>query len=187
MRRPVSWAMLLAGETLIPAWRNGGRVLWLTWCASFCFLTRTSEMFAETRLRIHETYCLRRADVAFFRDRVQLEVAQWSRADRVEVRFRGSKGDQLRKGAVISRVRAGSPMSVGAGGGAVDLMLGLMSCYLFLPSSAPLVEYGSGGGRWSMWTKQQATVALREVVELAGVRADEYALHSLRIGGWGLG
>ena len=34
-----------------------------------------------------------------------------------------------------------------------------------------------------MWTKQQATVALREVVALAGVRADEYALHSLRIGG----
>ena len=34
-----------------------------------------------------------------------------------------------------------------------------------------------------MWTKQQATVAPREVVALAGVRADEYALHSLRIGG----
>ena len=27
VRRPVSWAMLLTGETLIPAWRNGGRVL----------------------------------------------------------------------------------------------------------------------------------------------------------------
>ena len=34
-----------------------------------------------------------------------------------------------------------------------------------------------------MWTKQQATVALREAVALAGMRADEYALHSLRIGG----
>ena len=131
MRRPVSWAMLLAGETLIPAWRNEGRVLWLALCASFCFLTRASAMFAETRSRIHEKYCLRRADVAFFRGRVQLGVAQWSRADRVEVRFRGFKGDQLRKGAVISRVRAGSPRPVGAGGGAVDLMLELMSCYLF--------------------------------------------------------
>ena len=102
--RPVSWAMLLAGETLIPAWRNGGRVLWLALCASFRFLTRASEMFAETRSRIHETYCLRRADVAFFRGRVQLGVAQWSRADRVEVRFLGSKGDQLRKRAVASRI-----------------------------------------------------------------------------------
>ena len=96
--------------------------------------------------------------------------------------IRGSKGDQLRKGAVISHVRVGSPKHMGAGGGAVDLMLGLMSWYLFLSSSAPLVAYGSGGGRWSMRTKQQATVTLREVVALAGVRADEYALHSLRIG-----
>ena len=121
--------------------------------------------------------------MAFFRGRVQLGVAQWSRANRVEVRFRGSKGDQLRKGADILRVRAGLPRSVGASGGAVDLMLELMSCYLFLPSSASLVAYGSGSGRWSMWTKQQATVARREVVALAGVRADEYALHSFNIGG----
>ena len=72
----MSWAMLLAGETLIPAWGNGGRVLWLALCASFCFLIRASEMFAATRSRIHETYCLRRADVAFFRGRAQLGVAQ---------------------------------------------------------------------------------------------------------------
>ena len=95
--------MLLAGEKLIPTWRAGGRVLWPALCASFCLLTRASEMFAETRLRVHETYCLRRADVAFFRGNVQLTVAQWSTADRVEVRFRGSKGDQLRKGR-LSRV-----------------------------------------------------------------------------------
>ena len=34
-----------------------------------------------------------------------------------------------------------------------------------------------------MWTKQQVTVALRQMVALAGVRADEYALHCLKIGG----
>ena len=101
VRRPVSWAALLAGETLIPACRNGGLVLWLALCASFCFLTRASEILAETRSRIHEMYCLRRADVAFFRARVQLGVAQWSRADRVEVPFRGSKGDQLPKGRLF--------------------------------------------------------------------------------------
>ena len=33
VRRPVSWATWLAGETLIPACRNGGRVLWLALCA----------------------------------------------------------------------------------------------------------------------------------------------------------
>ena len=107
----------------------------------------------------------------------------WSTADRVEVRFRGPKGEQLRKGVVVSRGWAGSPRPVEAGGGAADLMLELMSCFLFLPSSVPLVAYSSGGGRWSMWTKQQTTVALREVVALAGVRADKYTLHSLSIGG----
>ena len=34
-----------------------------------------------------------------------------------------------------------------------------------------------------MWPPQQATTALREVVALAGVRTEKYALHSLRIGG----
>ena len=34
-----------------------------------------------------------------------------------------------------------------------------------------------------MWTKQQTTVALREVVALAGMRVDVYALYSLRMGG----
>ena len=57
----------------------------------------------------HETYCLRRAYVAFFRGYSQLTAAQWLAADRVEVRFRGSKGDQLRKGAVVTRVRVGPP------------------------------------------------------------------------------
>ena len=150
---------------------------------SFWFLTSASEKFPETWWRIHETYCLRRAHAALFRCRVQVGLAQWSRSDVVEVQFRGSKGEQMRKGAVISRVWAGSPRPVGAGGGAVDLMLEFMSCYLSPPLSAPLVACGSGGGRWSMWTKQQATVAWREVVALAGVRVDEYALHSLRIGG----
>ena len=55
VRRPVSWAMLLAGETLIPVWRNWGRVLRLALCVASSFLTRASKMFAETRSRIHET------------------------------------------------------------------------------------------------------------------------------------
>ena len=36
---------------------------------------------------------------------------------------------------------------MGAGGGAVDLMMELMSCYLFLPSSTPLVAFGTGNGK----------------------------------------
>ena len=155
VRRPVSWAMLLVGETLIPAGLNGGRILWLALYASFCFLTRASEMFAEARLRVRETYCLRPADVALFRGQSQLGAAQWTTADRVVVRIRGSKGDQLRTGAMVSRVLMGPPRRVGDGGGVVDLMIELLSCYLFLPPSAPLVAFGIGHGRWSMWTQQQ--------------------------------
>ena len=73
-------------------------------------------------------------------------------ADRVEVRFRGPKGDHLRKGAILTRARKGPPKPVGAGGGAVDLMVELLLCYLFLPPSSLLVAFGCGSGRWFMWT-----------------------------------
>lgn len=79
--------------------------------------------------------------------------------------------------------RKGPPRSVGAEGGTVDLLVELLSCYLFLPPSAPLVAFGCGNSRWSIWTQAQATKALRQVVSVAGVKAEEYALHSLRIGG----
>ncbi|CAB1118999.1 unnamed protein product [Ectocarpus sp. CCAP 1310/34] len=62
-------------------------------------------------------------------------------------------------------------------------MVELLSLYTFLPSHAPLVAFGVGQGQWAMWTKCQATVALRQVVALAGLQPEEYALHSLRIGG----
>ena len=81
------------------------------------------------------------------------------------------------------RVRVGPPRRVGAGGGTVDLMIELLSCYLFLPLCAPLVAFGIGHGRWSLWAQQQATAALRSVVALAGGRAEDCALHFLRIGG----
>ena len=62
-------------------------------------------------------------------------------------------------------------------------MIELMSCYLFLPSPAPLIAFGIGNGRWAMRTKQQATAALLAVFALTGVRAEDCTLHSLRIGG----
>ena len=87
------------------------------------------------------------------------------------------------KRAVVTGMRKGSSMPVWEVSGAVDLMIELMFYYLFLPSSAPLVAFGVDNGRWSMWTQHQAMAALRKVVALAGVRAEEYALHSLRIEG----
>ena len=116
VRKPISWWMFLAGEALITSWRSGSQIMLLTLCASFCYLTHASEMFAETRSRTSESYCLRRADVALFRGEAQLAEALWSTAHRVVVCFRISKGDQLRISAVLSRVREGTPRPVGAGG-----------------------------------------------------------------------
>ena len=72
---------------------------------------------------------------------------------------------------------------MGDDGGAIDLMIELMYCFPFPPLSAPLAAFCVGNGRWSIQTQQQATIALRKVVALAGGRGKEYALHSLRIGG----
>jgi len=104
-------------------------------------------------------------------------------ADRCEVRFRSAKGDQLRKGRVLTRVRTSPPAPVELGGGAVDVLVELLSVNQFLPPHAPLVAFGVGDDRWSLWSKHQATEALRRIVALVGLQPDEYALHSLRIGG----
>ena len=54
VRRPISSVRLLAGEAIFPSWHFGCRSLWYSLCASFCFLTHASEMFAETSSRIHQ-------------------------------------------------------------------------------------------------------------------------------------
>ena len=107
----------------------------------------------------------------------------WGQADRVEVRFRSSKGDQLRDGTVMTRACADPPLPLRDGGGAVELMIKLLSSGMFLPSHAPLAASGTARDNWSVWTQARATGALRREVALAGFAADEYALHSLRIGG----
>ena len=62
-------------------------------------------------------------------------------------------------------------------------MVELLSCYLFLSPSTLLVAFVCGSGRRSMWTQAQATRALQQVVLVVGVQPEEYAPHSLRIGG----
>lgn len=53
----------------------------------------------------------------------------------------------------------------GVGEGAVSIiMVEEMIYYIFLPPLASLVEFGTGGGNWSMWAQAQVTKALREVV-----------------------
>lgn len=85
---------------------------------------------------------MRRADVEFFRGKFQLTAAQQSTADRVEARFRGLNGDQLRKRVFLTHVRGGPAMRVGDGVGAVNVMIELISCCLFLSSSPPPATFG---------------------------------------------
>ena len=115
----------------------------------------------------------------------QLEYIDWRQADRIEVHLRGHKGDQGKRGDVRTRTRdeAHGPRSgYRAGGGAVALMLALLSCHPTLPDSAPLSSYRSGREE-KVLKHDQALRALREIVERSGREPKDFALHSLRIGG----
>ena len=182
VRRPVSLGVLRQGSGLAALWGRGGRVLYLGLCAAFFFLARGGEMFGGSPSDPSD-HILRRGDVAFFRGDEQLPFERAREADRVEVRFRSAKGDQLGLGKVMTRVRTGPPRRVEAGGGAVDVMIELLSLFPSLPSHAPLVSFCSESSAWSVWSKKQATDALRQIVALAGMPPEEFALHSLRIGG----
>ena len=102
-------SVLRGGVTLILQWGVGGRVLFLALGASFFFQARVSEMFALSKNAMHVEHGLRRGDVALFKRAVQMSVGLWHLADRVELRFWSSKGDQLRKGKVLTRVRKHAP------------------------------------------------------------------------------
>ena len=69
-----------------------------------------------------------------------------------------------------------------AGGGAVALMVELMSCRRSLPASAPLSSYKSGKSV-RVLRYGHALRAFRDIVANAGRRPEHFALHSLRIGG----
>ena len=186
IRCPISWATMYSAEHLVSQWGPGGRIFFLGLGMSYFFLTRASEMFAESTNRVHPDHSLRRKDVADFMNERQLQWPFWSLADRVEVRFRASQGDQLRRGARITRtkediLRKGNQAS--SLPGVVDVVVELLSCFRTLPSEAPLMAYFSSSGVPVIWTQSHATKALRQLVAAAGANPIDYALHSLRIGG----
>ena len=147
VRLPVSWGMLLEGEGLIPSWGAGGKEMWLCLCRSYFLIARSDEAFASDSGVVHPAHCLTRGDVAVFAGDVQLAYALWPTADKIEVRVRGHKGDQDQIGIVRVRTRdeiTGLRAGYRADGGAVALMVELMSCHRSLPASAPLSSYNCG-------------------------------------------
>ncbi|CAM9526848.1 unnamed protein product, partial [Sphacelaria rigidula] len=184
--------MLKQGHSLIFSWGEAGTVLWLSLCVSYFFLYRASELFAYSKGKIHKDIGLTRGDIAFKRGETQLHKhAEWQTADSVEVRFKAHQGDQKRRGVVLSRNRAVAQpnkqavdigQSLGAQGGGLEIMTALMLVHPELDANAPLTRYASHS-KWRVWTREQATTALRELVRQHGVNPSEYALHSGRIGG----
>ena len=147
------------------------------------FFTQEGEIFASEKGYWDDGHILRRGDVGFFRGSTQLDWTMWGQADCVEVRFRSSKVDQLRDGTMMTCARADPPLPLRDGSGAVESMIELLSSCMCLPSHAPLAAFGTARDNWPVWTQVRATAALRGVVASARLPADEYALHSLRIGG----
>ena len=92
-------------------------------------LLRASELSAEDYGRVHVIYSLRERDVAFYAGERQVKRGDRPEVNTVEEHFRGSKGDQGRKGVVLVRIKSDGHN----GGEVVNLLLEL---------------YRMDGGRW---------------------------------------
>jgi hypothetical protein len=173
-RRALRWPQIQAARTCgLWAAMPGGMVTWYGLAMSFFLLARASELWAyDTSGEVHPHYCLTRADLTFMRDGRRLAWGQRAAADAVIIRFRGSKGDQLRRGAAIVRY-----------GTCLRLLLELLELQPELPAEAPLTAVASPGGTWRAVTRKTATAALRGMLSACGVEdAQLFALHSGRIG-----
>ena len=113
-----------------------------------------------------------------------MDFRRWRHADRVDVRLGGHKRDQLQEGSTIVRTRSEvnrAYLGLRTGGGAVALVVELVSCHPPLPGTAPLISYRSAKGVRT-WGYGQALRALKELVSGTGGDAEEYMLHSWWIG-----
>ena len=183
VRRPVSWDALLGGQSLAPSWGPGGRVLWMCLALGYFFVARSDEIFASASGVVNPVHCLTRGDAALHRGGRQLGSLQWHQDTSIEACYRGRKGDQAQQGSVIVRTRddaRGARSGVGAGGGAVALMVEPLSSYPTLPDSVPLSSYRCAN-EVRVWGYTEALRSLREVIEKAGDDPSEVGLHLLRI------
>ena len=121
-------------------------MLWLALGASFFFLARLGEIFANTEGHWDDEHILRRRDVVLFRGSSQVDWTMGGQTDSVEVRLRSSKGDKLRDGTMMTRSRAGPPLSLREVGRAVELIVQLLSPRMFLPSHALRSSFGTARG-----------------------------------------
>ena len=105
VRLPESFGMLLTGEAFVPSWGPEGKVLWLCLCLSYFLKTRSDEMFAADSGVVYDVHCLTRGGVAFYAQGTELDADRWQQADKVEVRFKGHKGDREEIRSVCARTQ----------------------------------------------------------------------------------
>jgi len=86
--------------------RQGVGSQWESSVVSY-LMSKASELFSKNDGRVHAVYYLRGGHVAFYADEGQLAVGDSQEVDVIEVRFRVSKADQGRKGAVLMRMDMG--------------------------------------------------------------------------------
>ena len=106
-------------------------------------IARLDEIFASSSGVAHPAHCL-----AFVSGNNQLEYMHGRHADKVEMNVRGQKGDQDQIGEVRAGTRdetSGPKSGYRTDGGAVALMVELMSRHATWPDDAPLPSYRISG------------------------------------------
>ena len=140
--------MIRVMEECIGEWGVRGRISWIALGMSYHLLLRASELFTGDEGGVHQVYCLRRGDIAFFEKGMQLGPERRRAADTVEVHFIGGKRDQGRIGAVMVTTKGAKGVGE-PGGNVVDLLVELFEYYgASIPGreNAPLKAYRSGAG-----------------------------------------
>lgn len=160
IRRPLSWGIITEMQGEAAEWGEGGRVLWIGFALSYLLMMRASELFTGEGGRANGAFILTRGDVAFFNGDQQMMGEGRRGADKIEVRFTASKGDQDRKGAILVRVKGGRGAERDEG--AVGLLAELFESYEGegLTTKAPLMTFKEGE-RWRVWGRDKATKCLR--------------------------
>ena len=181
VRLPLTWTILAPGYQVVSEFKEGGQVMWLGLALTYFLLCRASELFAYENGLVHPEFCLTRDCLKFFRGGVPVDTADRATADSVEVTFVGSKTDQNRNGCTITRRRNEDGEDGIAPVGAFEALVALLDVHPQLPGNAPLMTRQTVHG-WQVITRSEAVVALRLMVESAGLNPAHFALHSGRIG-----
>ncbi|KAE9031060.1 hypothetical protein PR002_g9735 [Phytophthora rubi] len=186
-KQPVTASLLLEMHRVLqdrttPENREYNELVWASVVLAFFFLSRSSEMWEPTKrddLETAPTHCVRAADVVLRDQRGNVLDNRRGSAASAEIIYRSHKGDQRRQGTTVRHYRSGQrlPCPVEAAEAclrvrhqwqAAGKQLGI---YLSSVSSATAIR------------KSEVSIFLKEAAKRLQLNPDDYATHSIRIGG----